>query len=297
MSNVFGTDTSHWTGNIDFVKMASRGVKFNITKGSDINHTTKQLFVDAKAEINTHRAKEVGILTGLYHWLQMYREGGEQYWYHRRTIYDKVKPDFPAILDFEEKRSIGNNDYLYRAQQFLETAEAHDEKGRKPIIYTGEWFLKGFPLSKLKFLGRYPLWFARYTKPTADPFKWTILYKPYVNQIWDTWTFWQYSSSGDKTYYGTDGAVDENLFNGSLEELCAFLKVGAAPEPEPTPEQPPSVTKTYRVNAPDGLRVRTAPGGAQIASLKHGTVVSGAEQGDWVKLDAYSAKAYLEAQQ
>lgn len=78
--------------------------------------------------------------------------------------------------------------------------------------------------------GNYPhLWVARY-----DPRLDSQEDNPWVEggpqeyvepRDWDEWTFWQYTESGDEKAYGvTAGAIgiDENVFNGTMEELRSF---------------------------------------------------------------------------
>lgn len=51
------------------------------------------------------------------------------------------------------------------------------------------------------------------------------------------WDFHQHSFSGAEDDYGTEGAVDENVYNGTVEGLATLI--GGANQPPPTEEPPP----------------------------------------------------------
>jgi lysozyme len=50
---------------------------------------------------------------------------------------------------------------------------------------------------------------------------------PSIPKPWDAWTFWQYTGHG--TVPGIAASVDQNRFNGTLEQLLA-LKLNPVPE-------------------------------------------------------------------
>ena len=78
--------------------------------------------------------------------------------------------------------------------------------GRTPIIYTDHGFWNSLGTSAF---GSYPLWIAEYGVQSVT-----------LPAGWASWTFWQYSESG--TVSGVSGAVDLNVFSGTLEELTAL---------------------------------------------------------------------------
>ena len=71
--------------------------------------------------------------------------------------------------------------------------------GITPIVYSDLWFIEENLASGFS---NYPLWIADYSQsaPTAPG-------------DWDAWTFWQHSQSGQVA--GVDGAVDQDIFQGS----------------------------------------------------------------------------------
>ena len=81
--------------------------------------------------------------------------------------------------------------------------------GRPCLMYTGFYFWRdsvGNPLNNLNC----PLWIAAYTNSAT----------PYIPPAWSTWSFWQYTSSGNIP--GIAGNVDRDYFNGSLTQLKAL---------------------------------------------------------------------------
>jgi hypothetical protein len=79
--------------------------------------------------------------------------------------------------------------------------------GKSPMIYTGAYFWDGF-VGSHDFAGL-PLVIA-----------WYGTHCPGVPNAWRSWKFHQYSGSGSVA--GVNGAVDLDVFNGSLAELQAF---------------------------------------------------------------------------
>ena len=89
--------------------------------------------------------------------------------------------------------------------------------GVTPIVYLNRSFVAGV-LKDTAALARYQIWLAHYTAAQT----------PTVPNPWKVWTFWQYSQSGQTQ--GIAGAVDQDRFNGTIEDLRALTI------------QPPTVT-------------------------------------------------------
>src|SRR5262249_30533285 len=137
----------------------------------------------------------------------------------------------PPVLDIEEaKTSSGTDEWQAiplddRVDLVLKWLTAFEEKlGLKPVIYTRMGFVKSH-LGDAGQLTEYPLWVAHYTSLQA----------PSVPEGWPTWTFWQYSQSGQVA--GIVGSVDLDKFNGSVSQLRA-LAGSAAPPGGPDPGNP-----------------------------------------------------------
>jgi lysozyme len=234
---VLGTDTSHWSGKVDFAKMYSAGAKFWITKATDANRSTGFQFEDSRFDGFMKDAIAQGkLLIGCYHWLQYSVDPtvAADFYLER---YQRYEMDFPPIIDFEEPsvRDTGRfSDYAWRAQVWCQHVE--DVTGRKPIIYTAKWFTNYFTDKMIGWMGDYPLWVADYTwwanNVTKNPY--------YMPAPWSDWTMWQYSADGNGrgAEFGLQaGNVDLNWYQGSYADLMAWLQVEAQPDEPLTLEE------------------------------------------------------------
>jgi formylglycine-generating enzyme required for sulfatase activity len=155
------------------------------------------------------------------------------------TFISKVKlelGDLPPILDLESDvvvqkdqgiltPSVPNSQIISCAKTWLDKVES--ETGRTPVIYSGSNFLRervsesnGQPPSWAK---DYTLWIASYL--THDLQAKDVPVQP---EGWPNWSFWQYSYKGFVDgVMNEDGSqpqeVDLNIFNGSLNDLRAYL--------------------------------------------------------------------------
>jgi lysozyme len=228
---VLGVDTSHWSGKINFPKMHQAGARFWITKATDANKTTGLQFEDTEFNNYCRAAFEFGeLLTGCYHWLQYSVDPkvAAQFYLERYTRY---KFDFPPILDFEEPsvRDTGRfSDYAWRASEWCKEVER--VTGRKPIIYTAQWFTSYFSEKMISWMRDYPLWVADYTwwanNVTKAPY--------YMPKPWEKATIWQHSadSNGRGSEFGVQAkSIDLNWYMGSYDELLEWLKVAQPEEP------------------------------------------------------------------
>lgn len=283
----FGIDVSHWQGNIDWNKVKSKGVKFAITKINDVGWGTRKPFYDSKSVQNYNSAKEVGILVGGYSWLNPNYDGkllALHYldWCQNRPL------DIPPILDFEDNNVVNKNDYLYKAQQWLDTVATRTNK--KPIIYTRASYLDIFDRSKTAWMGEYSLWVAHYIQRTY----------PTIPREWDDWDIWQYSEHGHYPYYihadrnnkygksfGVQSyGLDTNWFNGKYDYLLEFCY---GENKTPPIIEPPIIPSGYYADVNTGidrLIVREKPKGKELRRINSGTTVFVSEINDgWAKID------------
>jgi nucleoid-associated protein YgaU len=175
----------------------------------------------------------------------------------------KLEPgDLPPVLDLEELKSSApqkpkgtkgskkgkgkkggrsmeaaglapNSQIIANAEKWLTKVEA--ETGRKPIIYSGPFFLKdrvsGPGGKPPKWAKDYILWIANYLDHEVGDND-----LPIQPAGWADWTFWQYSETGlidgimNKEGTKLTG-VDLNFFRGTLKELYE-LAGAELPEPE-----------------------------------------------------------------
>lgn len=255
-----GVDVSHWYGLINWFTMRSKGIRFAITKATDIGWHNKG-FIDDKAIRNYTLSKQEGILTGAYHWLDPRTDPYYQADYFLNEFYSKYPTDFPPALDFEDANVISYSDMLWRAQVWLAIVE--QETGRTPLLYTSPGYMMNFDKSKTGFLSHYPLWNAHYIQRTY----------PLIAYPWEKYTIWQYSDRGHYPYYiwndpksgrgkeygGEAYSLDMNWFDGNYDALLNF--VSDKPAPPVPPEEPTTPVDEFDVMCTThALTVRKGPG-------------------------------------
>jgi len=112
------------------------------------------------------------------------------------------------------------------AEEWLTEVEKH--LGQRPIIYTGSWFWNQLP-SPAGWEKDYSLWEAEYLSVPPGQMKWDPSQAPQekdptsLGRGWDTWTFWQWTSSGKPIGVQSE-SLDYNVFNGTEDQLREWLK-------------------------------------------------------------------------
>jgi lysozyme len=198
-SSIRGIDVSKYQGTIDWGRVATAGLAFVFIKASQ-----GITGVDPELSANWSGAQTAGLLRGVYHFFQPGDDPAQQAEHFLATSPLGAR-DLPPVLDIETAGSLHPSEIVQGVETWL--PKVQEATGRTPIIYTSPGFWK--TLGATQF-GRYPLWIAEYGVST-----------PIVPAGWSRWTFWQYSESG--TVPGIQGAVDLDLFQGSLEELRAMV--------------------------------------------------------------------------
>jgi len=233
MATVPGIDVSHWDAGIDWPKVRATGQRFVFAKA-----TEGIVYKDDTFKDNWFGAKSAGLLRGAYHFFRCNVDAKKQADYFIDFV-KAVKDDgeLPAVLDLETNDGVSKEKIVPAAKVWLDRVEA--AFGRKPIIYSGQYFLQDFLVQPgggpPTWAKDYPLWLAQY------PFQYNEGMKPFLPRGWFNWTIWQYSDKG--RINGINASVDMNLFNGSLEELYKF---SGAKIPDQTP-------KSHTVKAGDSF--------------------------------------------
>ena len=217
MATVPGIDVSYWDAGIDWPKVRATGQRFVFAKA-----TEGDFYSDPTFDENWSGAKSAGLLRGAYHFFRCNVDAKKQ----ATRFIDYVKSvsdngELPPVLDLESNDGQTKDKIIARAKAWLDLVE--EEFGKKPIIYSGQYFLQDY-LSEAgggppKWAKDHSLWLAQY------PNQYTPGMMPSLPKGWFKWTFWQYSEKGQVN--GINANVDMNLFNGTLEELYQFA--GAKP--------------------------------------------------------------------
>lgn len=205
-TTVEGIDVSHWDGTVDWTQVKGAGRVFGIAKA-----TQGTYFQDNQFAANWAAMKSAGVIRGAYHFLDYVDDPVQQadYFVNRLNQAGGLQPgDLPPVLDVEDVPQSGGGYETIDISVVLPWLERVEcLTGKKPIIYSSARIMD--PENPPSALAGYPLWVANYTSGCPD-----------LPALWNSWRFWQYSSSGNVA--GVSGAVDVDRFNGSLSALEAF---------------------------------------------------------------------------
>ena len=216
-----GIDISKWDGVWDAAKSKSAGAEFAFIKASQAT------FTDPLFAVNWAKAQAAGLLRGAYHYLDYTKPARDQANYLAGLL--RANPgELPPVVDYEQRRTDNN---VLVARNFLKDfLDQLGTNGYTPILYTSNSFWNEYGDTGDNAWTRFPLWIAHYTtSPT-----------PTIPAPWKAWTFWQYTSKGSGTSFGTESMnLDLNYFNGSKNDLLAFAHITPT-----TPETPPATPPT-----------------------------------------------------
>ncbi len=200
--SIHGIDVSHHQSLIDWKDVKGMQVK-GIRMGFAFLKATEGLGrVDGQFRRNWHKAGEIGMPRGAYHFFISSKSGKAQAENFIETV--ELKPgDLPPVLDVEQTNGAGIADIRQRVKDWLVMAEAHYKV--KPIIYTNVDFYNNYLAG---VFDDYPLWVAHYL----------VKDKPRIER---RWLFWQHSEKGRVN--GIDAYVDFNVFNGDSSDFKKLL--------------------------------------------------------------------------
>lgn len=218
MAYARGIDVSHHQGTFDWAGAKSKhDLSFAFAKA-----TEGQGWRDSEFKRNWQQMRSHGLVRGAYHFA---RPGGNviNNVTNFLSAIDEaggLENDDLVVLDLETTDDVPSADVGSWARIWCAEVAARTDK--KPIIYTGYWFIEGGTRHlRVQGLGEYPLWIAYW--PDRGVW-WPEGQEPRVPEPWksagSTWTFWQHSDSSN--------VLDLNVFNGSPTQLREF----AANQPE-----------------------------------------------------------------
>jgi GH25 family lysozyme M1 (1,4-beta-N-acetylmuramidase) len=189
-----------WQGAIDWAAVKHAGRAFGIARISDGIG-----YVDPTFLGNWNGMKAAGMIRGAYQFFEPSQNAIAQANLVVSRVGQLGPGDLPVMLDLEVTGGQSPATIAAKVRQWVDTVQSGT--GKRPMIYTGAYFWDGF-VGSHDFAGL-PLVIA-----------WYGTHCPGVPNAWQSWRFHQYSGSGSVA--GVSGAVDLDVFNGSLAELHAF---------------------------------------------------------------------------
>lgn len=204
-ANALGIDVSHFQGTVNWNEVKQGGISFGFAKATEGLNTN-----DAMFQTNWNAMQAAGIIRGTYHFFHASEDATAQanHFLSKAAIGPN---DLPPVLDVEQ----GGLDHVSNQAEILNGVKTWldvvgTKLGRTPILYASPAFANEYFAGEL---GNYPLWVAEYG-----------VSQPKIPTGWNTWTFWQYTQYGKAS--GVAGNADLDYFNGSYDDLLAFLKGG-----------------------------------------------------------------------
>jgi lysozyme len=197
-----GVDVSHYQGTINWANVHAAGIGFAFMKA-----TENVDFVDPTYATNWAAAGQNGVVRGAYHFFRPAVDAVAQADYFLQHAGAPAAGDLPLTLDLEVTDGLGGAAVAQAALAFL--ARVEEQTGRTPIVYTSPSFFTS-TLGSPSGFERYVLWIAN----------WGVTCPNVPAPAWNDWVFWQDADNG--TVNGIPGAVDTDVFNGSLSDLQKF---------------------------------------------------------------------------
>ena len=227
MATVSGIDVSYWNAGIDWPKVRATGQRYVFTKATEGNY-----YSDTTFDNNWFGAKSAGLLRGAYHFYRCNVDAKKQADYFINYVKSMNDDgELPPVLDLETHDNVKKEKIIPAVKLWLDRVGA--AFGKKPIIYSGFYFLKDY-LSEAgggppAWAKDYPLWLAQY------PDRYVEGMQPSLPKGWFNWTIWQYSEKGRLN--GINANVDLDLFNGTLEDLYKFTGAKMITETPKVPQK------------------------------------------------------------
>jgi len=194
---VQGYDVSYFQGAFDW---STAHVPFGYARISDGTG-----FIDPQFDGNWARMKSAGVLRGAYQFFEPAQDPVAQANLMVQKVGRLGEGDMPAMIDVEVTGGQSPATIAARVRTWLQIVESGT--GRRPIIYTGSFFWEDNVRDTT--FGQYPIWIAAYGVSC-----------PSLPAGWTNWLMWQYSDG--------NGALDHDVFNGSLAELRALAHGGGS---------------------------------------------------------------------
>lgn len=198
---VSGIDVSNWQGTIDWGKVAKSGVKFAFMKAAEGGDYTDPTYATNRTNANAN-----GIVIGAYDFAQPSTTAGQA---EAEADYfvNVAKPksgDLVPVLDLETTNGLSAANLQLWVKKWM--YRVYQRTGLRATIYVSPSFWSTYMGNTTWFAqnGFRTLWIAHWTSATGPTL-------PATNWANNSWTFWQWTSSG--TVPGISGRVDMDRFH------------------------------------------------------------------------------------
>ena len=242
-----GLDVSSWQGNVDWATVAANGARFAFVKATEGTSYVNPYF--AQQYFGAH---DVGLVRGAYHFGLPDRSTGAaqaQWFAANGGAWTADGQTLPGALDIEynpygatcygltQGAMVGWLTSFVTQYQALTT--------RWPVIYTTANWWQTCTGNYAGFGATVPLWIACWCQTAGQ-----------LPADWSSYAFWQWTNQQ------VDFPGDQDVFNGSQDELVALANGGQPPPPQPPPPPlpppPPPPAVICRVPRVIGMRLVTA---------------------------------------
>jgi lysozyme len=198
---VAGIDVSHHQQTIAWKRVRRAGIRYAFIRTSDGLDVPDEQFAQ-----NWAGARRAGVMRGAYQYFRADQDATAQA-DSMIALLARDAGELPPVLDIENTAGKSPAELVARMQTWI--ARVRDKLGVEPIVYTGPEFWRD--KTKNADFSTQPLWIAHYTRSC-----------PSVPAPWSAWTFWQHTDNGRVP--GIEGAVDLDLFAGSVQDLQDFAR-------------------------------------------------------------------------
>lgn len=216
---VNGIDISAYQPNADLQQVHDAGYSFVYVKATESTDYASETFA-----VQWAGAAAAGMLRGGYHFFDFNADPAAQASFFL-SVCPPTKGALPPMLDLEATNSTSpSSENVQSVASFLQAVES--ATGVRCVLYVNYPCWSETLGSTTGFSG-HPFWAPSYLDGvTAPPPTASMppIMEPPPPQItaWQTWTFWQYSQSGEVA--GVPGSVDLDVFDGTLEQLQALCQ-------------------------------------------------------------------------
>ena len=242
-----GLDVSSWQGNVDWAAVAANGARFAFVKATEGTSYVNPYFAQQYGG-----AYDVGLVRGAYHFGLPDRSTGAaqaQWFAAHGGAWAADGRTLPGALDIEYNpygaTCYGLSQSAMVAWLTSFVTQYQVLTSRWPVIYTTNW-CQTCTGNYAGFGSTVPLWVACWCQTAGQ-----------LPAGWSSYAFWQWTNQQ------VEFPGDQDVFNGSQDDLVALANGGPPPPPQPPPPPlppppPPPPPVLCRVPRVIGMRLATA---------------------------------------